>query len=204
MLAWLLSSTRRRVACCSGWTPCNHSYGCSLDSLAIRLGGPYGRALPAHGPARAGAGASVCRDDDVSRDGDGVLVGEGEGGDKGLRPMKPVYVLCTGSVNVNVEPTPSSLLTRIRPPWSSTNFRHSVSPSPVPSTFLSAVPTCRNSSNTASWSSGAMPTPVSLTDTSTNPSFGPAATSIRPLSGVNLIAFDSRFKTTWRTFRSSA
>jgi hypothetical protein len=30
------------------------------------------------------------------------------------------------------------------------NFRESASPSPVPSTFLSAVPTCRNSSNTAS------------------------------------------------------
>ena len=35
-----------------------------------------------------------------------------------------------------------------------------------------------------------MPTPVSLTDTSTNPSLGVAATSIRPPSGVNLIAFD--------------
>jgi hypothetical protein len=55
-----------------------------------------------------------------------------------------------GSVKVNVEPTPTSLFTQIRPPCSSTNFRHSVSPSPVPSTFLSAVPTCRNSSNTAS------------------------------------------------------
>ena len=30
------------------------------------------------------------------------------------------------------------------------NFRESASPSPVPSTFLSAVPTCRNSSKTAS------------------------------------------------------
>jgi len=55
-----------------------------------------------------------------------------------------------GIVNVNVEPIPTWLLTQIRPPWSSTNFRHRVSPSPVPSTFLSAVPTCRNSSNTAS------------------------------------------------------
>src|SRR5215471_17205334 len=83
MLAWLLSSTRRRVACCSGWTPCNRSYGCSLDSLAIRLGGPYGRALPAHGPARAGAGAPHHRNDDVPRDGDDVLAGEDGGGDKG-------------------------------------------------------------------------------------------------------------------------
>jgi hypothetical protein len=83
-----------------------------------------------------------------------------------------------GIVNVNVEPTPTWLVTQILPPWSSMNFRHRVSPSPVPSTFLSAVPTCRNSSNTASWSSGAMPTPVSLTEISTNPSFGVAWTSI--------------------------
>ena len=56
----------------------------------------------------------------------------------------------TGSVNVNVEPTPTALVTQIFPPWSSMNFRESASPSPVPSTFLSAVPTCRNSSKTAS------------------------------------------------------
>src|SRR6266478_5192453 len=42
-------------------------------------------------------------------------------------------------------PTP-----RIRPPCSWMNFRERASPSPVPSTFLSAVPTSRNSSKTAS------------------------------------------------------
>src|SRR3989475_3232003 len=93
---------------------------------------------------------------------------------------------------------------QILPPWSSMNFRHKVSPSPVPSAFFSAVPTWRNSSNTASWSSGAMPIPVSLTDTSTDPSRGTAPTSMRPPSGVNLIAFESRFNTTCRIFRSSA
>src|SRR5262245_48188248 len=36
------------------------------------------------------------------------------------------------------------------------------------------------------------------------PSFWSAATSIRPPSGVNLMAFDNRFRTTCRTFRSSA
>ena len=56
----------------------------------------------------------------------------------------------SGSVKVNVEPAPSWLFTQIRPPWSSTNFRERASPSPVPSAFLSAVPTWRNSSNTAS------------------------------------------------------
>src|SRR5262249_5879752 len=43
----------------------------------------------------------------------------------------------TGRLKVNVEPTPNSHFTHIRPPCSSTNFRHSVSPSPVPSTFFS-------------------------------------------------------------------
>src|SRR5262245_10800583 len=61
----------------------------------------------------------------------------------------------SGIVNVNVEPTPIWLFTQILPPCNSTNFRARASPSPVPSTFLSAIPTCRNSSNTASWSSGA-------------------------------------------------
>src|SRR5882724_393306 len=55
----------------------------------------------------------------------------------------------SGSVKVNVEPAPSWLVTQILPPWSSMNFRERASPSPVPSAFLSAVPTWRNSSNTA-------------------------------------------------------
>src|SRR5439155_24024387 len=42
----------------------------------------------------------------------------------------------SGSVKVNVEPWPTWLLTQILPPCSSTNFRESVSPRPVPSCFL--------------------------------------------------------------------
>jgi hypothetical protein len=64
-------------------------------------------------------------------------------------PSRVTYDLI-GSVNVKVEPFPTWLFTQIRPPCSSTNFRARARPSPVPSTFLSAVPTCRNSSNTAS------------------------------------------------------
>jgi hypothetical protein len=55
-----------------------------------------------------------------------------------------------GSLNVKVEPTPTWLVTQIRPPCSSTNFRERARPSPVPSTFFSAVPTWRNSSKMAS------------------------------------------------------
>src|SRR5262249_10528950 len=65
------------------------------------------------------------------------------------RLYDPLTIL-NGSVNVNVDPTPTWLFTQIRPPCSSMNFRDSASPSPVPSTFLAAIPTCRNSSNTAS------------------------------------------------------
>src|SRR5262249_51026173 len=48
-----------------------------------------------------------------------------------------------GSVNVNVEPSPRWLFAQIRPPCNSMNLRARASPRPVPSTFLSAVPTCR-------------------------------------------------------------
>jgi hypothetical protein len=46
-----------------------------------------------------------------------------------------------GNVKRKVEPSPSLLSTQMRPPWSSMNFRERASPSPVPSTFFSAVPT---------------------------------------------------------------
>src|SRR6266567_6198720 len=39
----------------------------------------------------------------------------------------------TGSVNMKVRPTPSSLVTQIFPPWSSMNFRERARPRPVPS-----------------------------------------------------------------------
>src|SRR5215831_19314653 len=67
-----------------------------------------------------------------------------------LGRYNPARPRCAGIVNVNVEPAPSWLFTQIRPPCSSTNFRHKVSPSPVPSIFFAAVPTCRNSSKTFS------------------------------------------------------
>src|SRR5262249_48178419 len=45
------------------------------------------QALPAHRQARAGPGASHEGDDDVPRDGHGVLAGAGGGGAEGLVPM---------------------------------------------------------------------------------------------------------------------
>src|SRR5215471_14515461 len=68
-------------------------------------------------------------------------------GGRGRRGSRHLHV---GNVNVNVDPSPDWLLTQIRPPCSSMNFRDRASPRPVPSIFLSAVPTCRNSSKIAS------------------------------------------------------
>src|SRR5262249_51450784 len=104
----------------------------------------------------------------------------------------------SGRVKVNVDPLPISLVSQIRPPCSSTNFLASVRPSPVPSRFRAAsVPTWRNSSKTVAWSSGAIPMPVSLTATSTAPSTGAAVTPMRPPSGVNFTAFESRLSRIW-------
>jgi hypothetical protein len=75
-----------------------------------------------------------------------------------------------GRLKVKVEPLPGSLSSQSRPPCSSMNLREIASPRPVPSIRAALAPTCRNSSNTASWSSGAIPTPVSRTETSTRSS----------------------------------
>ena len=75
----------------------------------------------------------------------------------------------SGSVKAKVEPAPTRLRTQIRPPCSSMNRRATASPRPVPSAACAAGPTCRNSSNIASWCSGAMPTPVSATEISDHP-----------------------------------
>src|SRR6266478_9573434 len=77
----------------------------------------------------------------------------------------------TGNVKVKVDPRPTSLSTQILPPCSSTNFFARVSPSPVPSCLrVSSLPTWRNSSKIAAWSSRAIPIPVSVTAISTMPS----------------------------------
>jgi class 3 adenylate cyclase len=52
------------------------------------------QALPAHGQARAGAGAPRHRDDDVSRDGDDVLAGDSGGGAERVGVMVSALGLC--------------------------------------------------------------------------------------------------------------
>jgi hypothetical protein len=55
-----------------------------------------------------------------------------------------------------------------------------------------------------SWSSGAMPMPVSLTAIVTAPSVRVAWTRTAPPAGVNLIAFERRLRRICLTLRSSA
>ena len=70
----------------------------------------------------------------------------------------------TGSVKVKVEPLPGSDSTQMRPPCSSTRLLDRASPRPVPSgrsPFVASA--CWNSSKMRSWSSAAIPGPVSGT-----------------------------------------
>src|ERR671936_312515 len=109
----------------------------------------------------------------------------------------------TGRVKRNVLPRPTSLSTQSRPPCSSTSFRESGRPRPVPSARLPSE-VCSNSSKIVSNSSAEIPGPVSATAISTSPSSSRAEMSIRPSRGVNLTALEIRLKTTWRRRRSSA
>ena len=70
-----------------------------------------------------------------------------------------------GSENVNFAPRPGALSTRIAPPCNSTSFFASARPRPVPSDRWAPL-ICVNSSKIAAWSSGAIPMPESLTETS--------------------------------------
>ena len=71
------------------------------------------------------------------------------------------------------------------------------SPSPRPPCVrVVALSACRKRSKTKGRKSGRMPLPVSLTTISARPSASPTRLSTPPPSGVNLMAFESRFQTT--------
>src|SRR4029450_1148275 len=103
-----------------------------------------------------------------------------------------------GSANVNMLPLPSSLSTQILPPWSSISLFERARPSPVPSTAPPPRSVCWTPSKIRAWSSAAIPGPVSETETHTSPLIRAELRTTLPPSGVNLTAFESRLKTTWR------
>src|SRR6266852_2182692 len=83
-------------------------------------------------------------------------------------PLRPAFSI--GSVNTKRLPCPDWLSTQMRPRCSSTRRFESASPRPVPSRCRTPTSVCWNSSKIRSWSSAAIPGPVSVTDTSTSPS----------------------------------
>src|SRR5690606_17981725 len=104
-----------------------------------------------------------------------------------------------------VLPLPTSLSTEISPPKLVTISRQIGRPSPVPvGLSVSVSPTCRNFSKTASWSSGAIPHPVSLMLNSTKPSLHRRAAHRIPPCDVNFTAFDTRLTSTWTSPSRSA
>jgi hypothetical protein len=102
--------------------------------------------------------------------------------------------LPVGIVNVNVEPAPSWLFTQIRPPCSSMNFRHRVSPSP------SLPPSCPPSPPGGTPRTPPSGPPGRCPPRGRRPIPGQARPLAQPdfrsalPSGVNLSAFDNRFK----------
>src|SRR3990172_3677641 len=109
----------------------------------------------------------------------------------------------TGRVNEKVEPFPGLDSTQMRPPWSSMIRLAMESPRPVPPFFrVVELSACWNSSKIFCWSAGAIPGPVSDTETTNSPSRAIASIRTSPTS-VNLMAFPTRFSRIWVIRRSS-
>ncbi len=106
-------------------------------------------------------------------------------------------------MNRKVEPRPGADSTQMRPACSSMILREIARPRPVPPLVRVVEPSsCRNSSNTRSRSSGAIPGPVSATATSNAPLAAATLTATSP-SSVNLIALPTRLSSTCVIRRSS-
>ena len=81
----------------------------------------------------------------------------------------PAYFL-NGIVKQKVEPLPFLDSTHICPPWASTRIRHTLSPSPMPWMLFFTITSRRwNFWKSRSWSSGDMPNPWSLIQTTRFP-----------------------------------
>ena len=109
---------------------------------------------------------------------------------------------------MNVVPRPGSLSTSISPPMRWQSLRVIARPRPVPPYFL-VVPASAwpNASKRRAVCSGVMPIPVSATRKKTQLPATPTSrrtSSVTSPSLVNLAAFDSRFRSTWRTFVTSS
>ena len=106
-------------------------------------------------------------------------------------------------MNQKVLPWPTSLVTPISPPMSSTSWREMARPRPVPP-YRRVVPASawENDSNTGAWSLSAIPIPVSTTwkrmivDVASPPAM--VSSSTTSPEGVNFTALPTRLVTIWR------
>ena len=104
----------------------------------------------------------------------------------------------------NTLPRPTSLSRPIVPPINSVSRLAMASPSPVPpNRRVVDASACENDSKIRSRTSSAMPMPVSLTSnlSSRRPFTSPTTRTVTPTSplSVNFTAFDTRFRSTWRS-----
>ena len=122
--------------------------------------------------------------------------------------VAPGSATTAGIRTVNVVPTPASLVTVIVPPIISQNILLITRPRPVPPYFLAVdASACANALKRRPSCSGVMPIPVSRTVSSiqsTCPSVRRAPASVTVPRSVNLLALESRLKSTCRTRVTSA
>ncbi len=131
-----------------------------------------------------------------------VAAGAGGGGTAfGTAPSE----CASGRETTNVAPLPAPSLCAVRvPPWSSTKFFASASPSPSPACArVLELSAWRKRSKMNGRTSALMPRPMSRTTISIWPSAFARRTSTRPPWGVNFTALLRRFQTTcWSRFGS--
>jgi hypothetical protein len=108
----------------------------------------------------------------------------------GLLICSPVFYRVSGnffgSCSLTVEPSPGLLSTSILPPWASAIWRAIESPRPAPPAARDGSARWKRSNMSGNWSSG-IPTPVSETSSSAQPSLSLAVTVTLPPSGVYLL-----------------
>jgi len=113
----------------------------------------------------------------------------------------------SGSRTVNRDPKPTWLTSVTSPPSSRASLRAIDRPRPVPRCIESPRPlgrTCSNSSKMRAKSDSLIPIPVSSTAISiASPASARRATTVTAPRSVNLMAFATRLRMTWRRCRGS-
>ena len=118
-----------------------------------------------------------------------------------VMPSPPAEASKRGSQTRNAEPTPTRLVTSIRPPCAATMLSLTASPSPVPRPTPRVV---KKGSKMRSRISGGMPRPVSRTSPNTWPSETPVCRVRVPPPGIACRAFSTRLRNSCSIWERSA